>query len=111
MTVDELIRAAADRGWRTSLRVPGRTEPDRGDNVYVVDRDADGWYVGFLERGETTVLQRCADEDEAATTAYEHLRRTHERESLPEPRGAAAATPPGDASGEGWTTWTFGRRG
>lgn len=106
MTIDELIQNAARRGWQTRLRVPGRTGQDAGDNLYVVDRDADGWFVGFLERGQVDVLVRCADEEEAATAAYRHLARAHEAP----PTATPAAEAPSDGSGEGWTTWTFGKR-
>lgn len=109
MTVDELIRTAARRGWGGALRVPGRTEQDRGDNLYVVDHDADGWFIGFLERGELSVLDRCADEEEAATAAYRYLRRAYEGDPAPGPSGTSPAAPATDGSGEGWTTWTFGK--
>ena len=33
----DLIRAAVELGWQASLRVPGRTRQDGGDNLYVVD--------------------------------------------------------------------------
>jgi hypothetical protein len=108
MTIDELIQVASVRGWDGSLRVPGRSGQDGGDNLYVVDRDAEGWYVAFLERGELDVLRRCADEDEAATAAYRHLRRAYESALPSGPSVAPAAEPPRDASGEGWVTWTFG---
>jgi hypothetical protein len=115
MTIDELIQTASARGWQTRLRVPGRTGQDAGDNLYVVDHDADGWLIGYLERGATEVLERCADEDEAATAAYRYLARAHEAQPRTGSAGttAAAEAPadaPTDASGEGWTTWTFGKR-
>jgi hypothetical protein len=110
MTIDELIQTASRRGWQTRLRVPGRTGHDAGDNLYVVDRDTDGWFVGFLERGETELLERCADEDEAATAAYRYLARAHEGQSTTGSGSTSAAESPAEASGEGWTTWTFGKR-
>jgi hypothetical protein len=107
MNVDELIKIAAVRGWQTSLRVPGRTRQGGGDNLYVVDRDASGWFIGFLERGEMVALRRCADEDEAATAAYRYLRRAYEGDSPSNRSGAPAAEPATNPSGEGWNTWTF----
>jgi hypothetical protein len=109
MNVDELIQIAGVRGWQTSLRVPGRTRQDGGDNLYVVDHDESGWFIGFLERGEMLVLRRCADEEEAATAAYHYLRRAYEGEPPAGLSGAPAAEPATNPSGEGWTTWTFGK--
>jgi hypothetical protein len=109
MTIDELIQAASARGWVGGLRVPGRRGLDRGDNLYVVDRDAEGWYVAFLERGELSVLQRYAHEAEAATATYRYLRRAYEGTLPTGPSVAPAAEPATDASGAGWITWTLGK--
>ena len=109
MTIDELIPAVSARGWEGSLRVPGRSDLDRADNLYVVDRDEAGWFIGFLERGELVVLRRCADEDEAATAAYRYLRRAHEGALPPDSSGPPAAELATEAWGKGWISWTPGK--
>lgn len=94
-----LIALARTRGWR--FLAPGYGDP-ASDNVHVLARDGAGWYLGFLERGATVVLQRFADEaDEADAVAALHqaLVRASEAPSAPDVSSVTAGRT---------TTWSVG---
>jgi hypothetical protein len=97
MTIDELVARARSEGWQ--LRAPGYGQDRFFDNVHVVDRDEDGWFLGFLERGETAVMARFDSESEAAQAAHERLLARYRPSPPPSP--VTRSTPQGRTSS--WT--------
>ena len=101
MTIEKLVARVRREGWRLSAPSYG-TDPAQ-DNVYVVDRDEEGWFLGFLERGETSVMARYATEAELAAAAYERLA-AHYRPQTSAPPAASQVDAPGRTS-----SWTVPR--
>jgi hypothetical protein len=101
MTIDELVERARREGWK--LRAPSHGLDSAQDNVHVVDRDDEGWFLGFLERGETSVIARFATEAELADAAYARLV-AHYRPQTSAPTAASQV----DASGR-TSSWTVPR--
>jgi beta-lactamase class D len=96
VTLEDLLTLVRARGWQ--LRAPGHGAGL--DNVHVVDRDADGWYVGFLERGELGIMARFDSEEAAVREVHRHLLERY-LPDRPRPAGPSSLSDPGRV-----TTWT-----
>jgi len=102
MRLEDLIALARARGWR--FKAPGYGEDPALDGVHVIGRDGDGWYVGFLERGELGIIARPGSEDEAVRLLHGFLVDRYQPQP-PRPAGPSTISSEGRVS-----SWTLPKR-
>ena len=105
INAEQLFGLSQNSSWGRYLTIEGLSQSPMSDNIFVLGHDIDGWFLGYQERGELSVISRADSEEAAVQAVLAELQpsRPNLATSFAETRKAYTAniTPKGNVDGDG----------